>query len=128
MLGSATPSLESFYACKNGRFQILELRKRAGAGELPAVYVVDKNGVHQYDIFAAYEVGVQEIVYRGDVEQSGLQKQFLDFAARRSVISTGIAPQKDDQILTLSTCTGRVMQPVGLYRRSGTTRRRRYLK
>jgi sortase B len=73
----------------------------------PAVYVVDKNGVHQYDIFAAYEVGVQEIVYRGDVEQSGLQKQFLDFAARRSVISTGIAPQKDDQILTLSTCTGR---------------------
>lgn len=41
VLGSATPSLESFYACKNGRFQILELRKRAGAGELPAVYVVD---------------------------------------------------------------------------------------
>ncbi len=41
VLGSATPSLESFYACKNGRFQILELRKRAGAGELPVVYVVD---------------------------------------------------------------------------------------
>lgn len=41
VLGSATPSLESFYACKNGRFQILELKKRAGAGELPAVYVVD---------------------------------------------------------------------------------------
>ncbi len=41
VLGSATPSLESFYACKKGDFQILELRKRAGAGELPAVYVVD---------------------------------------------------------------------------------------
>lgn len=73
----------------------------------PAVYVVDKNGVHQYDIFAAYEVGVQEIVYRSDLVQSGLQKQFLDYAARHSVISTGITPQKDDHILTLSTCTGR---------------------
>ena len=41
VLGSATPSLESFYACKKGDFQILELKKRAGAGELPAVYVVD---------------------------------------------------------------------------------------
>lgn len=73
----------------------------------PAVYVADQNGVHQYDIFAAYEVGVREIIYRLDVEESGLQEQFLDFAARHSVINTGIAPQKDDHILTLSTCTGR---------------------
>ncbi len=41
VLGSATPSLESFYACKNGRFQLFELKKRAGSQELPAVYVED---------------------------------------------------------------------------------------
>ncbi|MEZ3486114.1 MAG: primosomal protein N' [Lachnospiraceae bacterium] len=41
VLGSATPSLESFYACRCGRFQMLELKKRAGMHELPAVYVVD---------------------------------------------------------------------------------------
>ena len=41
VLGSATPSLEAFYACKCGRFQLLELKKRAGEGELPEVYVED---------------------------------------------------------------------------------------
>ena len=41
VLGSATPSLESFYACKCGHFQLLELKQRAGEGELPKVYVED---------------------------------------------------------------------------------------
>ncbi len=41
VLGSATPSLETFYACRSGRFQLLELKKRAGFGELPQVYVED---------------------------------------------------------------------------------------
>lgn len=41
VLGSATPSLEAFYACKCGRFQLLQLKKRAGFGELPQVYVED---------------------------------------------------------------------------------------
>lgn len=41
VLGSATPSLESFYACKEGKFRLLELKKRAGNGELPEVYVED---------------------------------------------------------------------------------------
>ena len=41
VLGSATPSLEAFYACKCGRFQLLELKMRAGCGELPGVFVED---------------------------------------------------------------------------------------
>ena len=41
VLGSATPSLESFYACRQGTFQMFELKKRAGSGELPQVYVED---------------------------------------------------------------------------------------
>ncbi len=41
VLGSATPSLEAFYACKCGHFQLLKLIKRAGEGELPKVYVED---------------------------------------------------------------------------------------
>lgn len=41
VLGSATPSLESFYACKQGTFRMFELKKRAGSGELPQVYVED---------------------------------------------------------------------------------------
>ncbi len=41
VLGSATPSLESFYACKEGKFKLFELKTRAGSGELPDVYVED---------------------------------------------------------------------------------------
>ena len=41
VLGSATPSLESFYACKNGRYKLFKLEKRAGDKEMPQVYVED---------------------------------------------------------------------------------------
>ena len=39
--GSATPSLEAFYACECGRYQMLRLKKRTGKQELPQVYVAD---------------------------------------------------------------------------------------
>jgi primosomal protein N' (replication factor Y) (superfamily II helicase) len=41
VLGSATPSLESFVAAKTGRIALLELRRRATAQPLPEVRVVD---------------------------------------------------------------------------------------
>lgn len=41
VLGSATPSLESFYACQTGRYRLLELKSRTRQQELPAVYVQD---------------------------------------------------------------------------------------
>ena len=41
VLGSATPSLEAFYACECGRYQMLRLKMRTGKQELPQVYVVD---------------------------------------------------------------------------------------
>ena len=41
ILGSATPSLESYSAACAGRIKLFELEKRAGDAELPSVYVVD---------------------------------------------------------------------------------------
>ena len=41
VLGSATPSLESFYSCRTGRYQLLELRNRSRRQELPSVYIQD---------------------------------------------------------------------------------------
>lgn len=41
LLGSATPSLESYAAAKQGRITMLELRKRATAQPLPTVRIVD---------------------------------------------------------------------------------------
>lgn len=41
VLGSATPSLEAFYRCLKGEYQLLRLTKRAGAAILPTVEIVD---------------------------------------------------------------------------------------
>lgn len=41
LLGSATPSLESYAAAKSGRIALLELRERATAQPLPNVRIVD---------------------------------------------------------------------------------------
>ena len=41
VLGSATPSLESFYNCKQGKYTLLELPERADNAKLPLVRVVD---------------------------------------------------------------------------------------
>ena len=41
LMASATPSLESFYLAKQGRYRLVTLEERFGAAELPDVYVVD---------------------------------------------------------------------------------------
>jgi primosomal protein N' (replication factor Y) len=41
VLGSATPSLESYYNCKKGKYTVLELLERADDKKMPLVRVVD---------------------------------------------------------------------------------------
>jgi primosomal protein N' (replication factor Y) len=41
VLGSATPSLESYYNCRRGKFTLLELRQRVDNQKMPHVRVVD---------------------------------------------------------------------------------------
>ena len=41
VLGSATPSLESYYRCENGEYVLLELTERASGAVLPEVHVAD---------------------------------------------------------------------------------------
>ncbi len=43
ILGSATPSLESWHACDRGRYRGLEMPARVGSGALPAVRIVNMN-------------------------------------------------------------------------------------
>lgn len=75
--------------------------------EHPTIYLVTGSGVEKYDIFAAFEVGVHEIVYRLNIEEEGAQQEMIVFCLAHSVIDTGITPAADGHILTLSTCTGR---------------------
>ncbi len=49
ILGSATPSVESYYKAMNGEYKLFTLSKRASGGQLPDVYIEDlrkelKNG------------------------------------------------------------------------------------
>ncbi|MEI6396363.1 MAG: primosomal protein N', partial [Verrucomicrobiota bacterium] len=41
LLGSATPSMESFYNCKQGKYGLLELLERADDKKMPVVRIVD---------------------------------------------------------------------------------------
>ncbi len=62
VLGSATPSLESYYNCKRGKFTLLELPERVDNQKMPHVRVVDmrqaaREGKGHADFFAATQGG-----------------------------------------------------------------------
>ena len=73
----------------------------------PSIYLSDENGTRRYDIFAAYEVEVSEIVYKQDLLGKEDRQGLIQYGLDHSVIETGIAPAATDTIITLSTCTGR---------------------
>lgn len=72
----------------------------------PAVVLIDGQGVHYYDVFAAWEPRVTDVAFRTELPTEAERRTFLDTALDRSCIDTGIRPAVDSQILTLSTCTG----------------------
>jgi primosomal protein N' (replication factor Y) len=52
LLGSATPSLESWQACDRGRYRCLEMPARIGAGKLPTVRLVNMNNQPRGTLFS----------------------------------------------------------------------------
>lgn len=72
----------------------------------PYVYLAVEKDVRRYDIYAAYEVGVWEITYGLEFEKDEDKQEFIDFGLSKSKIDTGIVPTVEDEVLTLSTCTG----------------------
>ncbi len=52
LLGSATPSLESFYNAKNGKYQYLRLANRVDRRPMPGVLVVDAKGLPQNSLYS----------------------------------------------------------------------------
>lgn len=72
--------------------------------EHPSVYLVSKDMVGRYNIFAAFKASVSSDVYK-----LGLPKEeretFLSWSLEQSVIDTGLTPEAADRIVCLSTCT-----------------------
>ncbi|NJD35084.1 MAG: primosomal protein N' [Betaproteobacteria bacterium] len=67
VLGSATPSLETFHHASSGRYQLLELPERAVAEAMPVVRIVDTRREKLQDgLSAALLAGLQLRLERGE--------------------------------------------------------------
>ncbi len=87
-------------------FAPLHNYKQAGYWQAhPSVYIVDANGVHRYDIFAAYETATTD-TYKLQFSDDAARQSYLDGCVRQNILDTGIVPTAGDRVITLSTCTG----------------------
>ena len=110
----SSPDLSDFHTIIYGHnmrnrtmFGSLREYRREGYWEQhPEICLIDDEGVHYYDIFAAWEPRVTDAPFSPDVTTEKGRQSFLDTALRRSAIHTGVEPTVDSEILTLSTCTG----------------------
>ncbi|MCG2591650.1 primosomal protein N' [Ramlibacter sp. XY19] len=92
VLGSATPSLESWQACDRGRYRLLEMPSRVGAGALPRVRLVDMNQQPKHTLFSApLMAAIRERVARG--EQSLV---FLNRRGYAPVLACGACDWRSD--------------------------------
>ncbi len=67
MLGSATPSLETWHACEQGRYQRLGMPARVGDGALAALRMVDMRLAPKKALFAATLLAaIHERIARGE--------------------------------------------------------------
>ncbi len=73
--------------------------------EHPSVYILNQDGVYRYDVFAAYNTGVRTIVYGLSITKDSIKEKVIQHAMDNTMIDTGITPEIDQNIITLSTCT-----------------------
>ncbi len=92
LLGSATPSLESWHACERGRYLRLDMPGRVGQGALPAVRLVDMNLQPKNTLFSgALLEAIRARIARG--EQSLM---FLNRRGYAPVLACGACEWKSD--------------------------------
>ncbi|MCS7062861.1 MAG: primosomal protein N' [Methylacidiphilales bacterium] len=66
VLGSATPSLESWYNAQRGKYRLVELKKRFGGQALPVVHVLDQRRTKGALIHPMLKTAVEETIKRGE--------------------------------------------------------------
>ncbi len=69
--------------------------------------ISNDSGVYTYKIFSAFEAKLTDPVFMVKINRDDEKQALIDCAVNQSVIATGIVPTADNQIITLSTCTGR---------------------
>lgn len=67
LLGSATPSLESYYNTQTAKYQLLTIQERVDARPLPNVEIIDRRQDRGQHLFSnALEQAVREVLGRGE--------------------------------------------------------------
>ncbi len=70
------------------------------------IYIATADGVRRYTVFSAYEAPVTSDTYRLYFKNTAQKQTALDFYLDSSHWEPPITPTANDQLLTLSTCTG----------------------
>ncbi len=86
--------------------ELKNYKLKAYRDEAPFVYLLDDEGTHKYEIFAAYEARVDAKLYTAGLTEEEDKQEVLDTAQELTVWKSGIEPTTDDRLLTLVTCTG----------------------
>jgi len=101
ILGSATPSLESFYAARNGRYTLVELSERIDSRLLPNVDIVDM----REEMTRAKKVPIFSQKLKEWIEKDlGEKKQVILFLNRRG-FSTFINCRKCGFVIKCKRCS-----------------------
>ncbi|MDY0093065.1 MAG: primosomal protein N' [Candidatus Vecturithrix sp.] len=67
LLGSATPSLESYFNAQNKKYQLLTIQERVDARPLPTVEIIDRRRDRGQHLFSnALEQAIREVLARGE--------------------------------------------------------------
>jgi len=86
--------------------ELHKYKEQAFYDEYAYVYLADETGQYRYRIYASYEVPVDGSAYWLGSFGEEYREYFLQDGLYRSVLNTDVTPTTEDQILTLSTCTG----------------------
>jgi len=70
------------------------------------IYVATKEGTKHYVVFSAYQVATGEITYMIRFSTDEKHQEFIDYCVDQTKVDTGIVPTINENIITLSTCTG----------------------
>jgi primosomal protein N' (replication factor Y) len=67
LLGSATPSIETWRAARRGRYRLLEMPSRIGGGALPQLHLLDVRGLRGESALAPQaQTAIAETLARGE--------------------------------------------------------------
>jgi primosomal protein N' len=101
VLGSATPSLESYYNCKRGKFALLELPERVDDQKMPRVRVVDmRQAAHKEKGIPIFSPQLKEAI----TQRLERKEQTILFLNRRGY-STSLQCPKCGEVVQCPNCS-----------------------